>query len=93
MTSHQGKDQDMDMVNCVLMTYHSFVTPDKLLTKLIERYHVPLSVNVDERHIIQHRSFSLFFIIFNIVAFVAFVCRKFYVRAVSVYHSIIWFQL
>eukprot|EP01098_Paradermamoeba_levis_P016727 TRINITY_DN9231_c0_g1_i1.p1 TRINITY_DN9231_c0_g1~~TRINITY_DN9231_c0_g1_i1.p1 ORF type:complete len:652 (-),score=199.83 TRINITY_DN9231_c0_g1_i1:128-2083(-) len=43
------KNLDLNYVKTFLMTYQSFTTPEKLLSKLIQRYHVPQQEGISEQ--------------------------------------------
>jgi len=43
------EDYDTAFLNTFLMTYQAFITPEKLLKKLIERYRVPSNSNISDK--------------------------------------------
>ena len=44
-----NKHLDMVFMKTFLMTLHSFATPEKVLAKLIERFNIPETVNIEEQ--------------------------------------------
>lgn len=48
-----GEDHDMVFMKTFLMTLHSFATPEKVLAKLIERFNIPETVNIEEQQALK----------------------------------------